>query len=226
MPKVFSNSSTELVGGSVTCKDGVETLSLMVEVGDDWPVELSTGFLEMGAEAGGAGAGIVGAGTAGGGMAGAGIVGAGGAAATVGVGAGAVIVVVVEAMAGAEVEVDEEESEELDIIEGSRDEIRLPQSFDLRLFLWLCGRSASEESCRTGWVWWVSWLDWDWVDSESSESRRLERSTVLDLCHFLRGSLVEGEAVEGGSELVRSMEREEGKREARKDLLDVILGSI
>lgn len=233
MPRVFSNSSDKLVGGSVTCRDGVETLSLMVEVGDDWPVVLSTTFREMGAEAGGAGAGIVGGGTVGGGIVGAGIVGAGGAAAVAaavagavaGAGAGAVVVVVVvvEAMAGAGVgagaEVEEDESEEGDIIEGSRDEIRFPQSFDFRLFLWVWGASgASEESCRTAWV--------SWLDSESSESRRLERSTVWDLCHFFRGSLVEEVAVEEGSELVRRTEREEGKREARKDLLDVILGSM
>lgn len=50
---------------------------------------------------------------------------------------------------------------------------------------------------------------------------------VFDLCDFFfRESLVDEEAVEEGSEFIRKTEREEGKREARKDLLDVILGSM
>ena len=118
-----------------------------------------------------------------------------------------------------------------DMSDGSNDERRPPQVLDFRAparggtsspFLWLLEPSVSELSCRT--------VSSAWLDPEAfgdSGSRRWERSMVLDLCHgFLRGSLDEEEAVETGSELERRTEREEGNREARKDLLDVILNSM
>jgi hypothetical protein len=121
-----------------------------------------------------------------------------------------------------------------------------PDPLLLLLLVLRAWRGALElSSCRTASREPVLELEFDVVlDAVVPGSRRLERSIVEDLCHvFLRGScwaaaefeeleaevfdvevLVEDEEEDSGSVLDRNTEREEGKIDARKDLLDVILG--
>lgn len=123
-----------------------------------------------------------------------------------------------------------------------------PEPLLLLLLVLRAWRGALElSSCRTASREPVLELELEFdvvLDAVVPGSRRWERSIVEDLCHvFLRGSclaaaefeeleaevfvvevLVEDEEEDSGSVLDRNTEREEGKRDARKDLLDVILG--
>lgn len=111
----------------------------------------------------------------------------------------------------------------------------------LLLLLLRAWRGALEpSSCRTASREPVLELEFDVVlVAVVPGSRRWERSIVEDLCHvFLRGSccaaaefeefvvevLVEDEETESGSVLDLNTEREEGRMDALKDLLDVMLG--